>query len=96
MDGDLHKRLTAFRRELHQYPEIGFEEFETRERIKKILMEFGIKENQMKEYEPTILCVYISGKGASFGDPRCIGLRADMDALPMVEKNEHLEYRSKI
>ena len=27
MDGDLHERLTAFRRELHQYPEIGFEEF---------------------------------------------------------------------
>ena len=49
----------------------------------------------MKEYEPTALCVYISGKGAPSGNPKCVGFRADMDALPMVEKNEHLEYRSK-
>ncbi len=37
------EKVIAFRRELHMYPEIGFKEFETRQRIKNILMEFGIR-----------------------------------------------------
>ena len=49
----------------------------------------------MFETEPTALHVDIAGKGAPCGSPRCIGFRADMDALSMIENNIDLEYISK-
>ena len=95
MEANTHERCVAFRREIHQYPELGFQEFETRNRIKKILAEFGVLPEQMHETEPTALHVDIKGKAAPSGQPRCVAFRADMDALSMVENNDHLEYKSK-
>lgn len=37
MDHKLRERLVSFRHELHQFPELGFQEHETRKRIKSIL-----------------------------------------------------------
>ena len=49
----------------------------------------------MTELEPTALYVDLKGKGEPSGKPRCVALRADMDALSMVEANHDLSYRSK-
>ena len=68
------------RRELHQYPELGFELPKTTEIIEKYLNEFGI------EYRNKIgvsgIIADIKGKDQTI----TIGLRADMDALPIEEK----------
>ena len=37
-----HASLTALRREIHQHPELGFEEFQTAQRVKSLLTELDI------------------------------------------------------
>ena len=69
------------------HPEIGFVEFVTRERIEAILIELGVKPEQMHRLEPTALYVDLQGQAEPSGQPRCIAFRADMDALLMQEAN---------
>jgi hippurate hydrolase len=76
--------LTALRRELHTYPEIGFEEVRTSARIVEMLRLVGVDEVHTGIGKTGVVAV-IHGKGAKTG--RSIGLRADMDALPMHEEN---------
>ena len=42
MEKGLLSTIIAFRRELHQYPEVSYKEFETHKRIKKMLLSFGV------------------------------------------------------
>ena len=75
--------MKSWRQDLHKIPEIGLEEYETSEYIKKKLKEFNINFNE--GYSNTGLVAWVKGnKGNSI---RSIGLRADFDALPMSEKN---------
>lgn len=83
LDQKLLQRFISFRKELHQHPETGFEEFETRKRIKQILNELGVKDQQMTELQPTALYVDLKGEAPPAGERRCIAFRADMDALHM-------------
>lgn len=76
--------LVAFRREVHQNPELSFEEFKTTERIFNRLKDAGM-EPQL--FEGTGCFVDI-GSG-----PFSVALRADIDALPIVETTG-LEYAS--
>lgn len=75
-------RLTHFRRELHQWPELGFQEHDTARRVKTELDRLGV------DYEDGI-----GGTGivatlrGTLGGEACVGLRADMDALPMAEQS---------
>jgi len=82
-------RLTALRRELHAYPEIGFQEIETAKRVCTQLDALGIS------YETGLAGTGIVAtvKGTTDSD-RIIGLRAELDALPMRELNL-FDYRSK-
>ena len=75
-----HDEMTAWRREIHQYPELGFEENRTSDFVAKKLQEFGI------EVHRGLAKTGVVGK-ISNGDGPMIGLRADMDALPLEEKN---------
>lgn len=75
--------LTALRRDLHAYPEIGFEEHRTGARIRAELEACGIP--VFAEIGGTGLVGVVEGKG---GPGRSIGLRADMDALPIAEDSE--------
>lgn len=86
--------MTQFRHNMHRNPELGFKEFETQKSIKKYLLELGIPENTIKPCAGTGFTVDIYGKGAPSNSPRLVGLRADIDALPMTEANPELEYRS--
>lgn len=78
----------AFRRHIHQHPELSFQEFKTTEYIEKQLQLNGIPTT--RKYAETGVVGYIEGKNPS---SKCIALRADIDALPITEENT-IDYRS--
>ncbi|WP_315768317.1 MULTISPECIES: M20 aminoacylase family protein [unclassified Bradyrhizobium] len=82
--------LTAIRRDLHAHPEIGFEETRTSGIVAEKLAQWGIEVH--RGLGGTGLVGVLKGKGAN---GKTIGLRADMDALPM-EENTILPWRSTI
>ena len=84
---DYHAELTARRRDLHAHPELGFEEHRTSDIVAKELEALGI-EVHVGIGGTGIVGVLREGNG-----PASIGLRADMDALPILEANE-VPYRS--
>lgn len=73
---------TAIRRAIHQNPEIGFEEAATQQKVAQLLTEYGA-DCVDTSFAKTGVVAVIEGnrKGPS------IGLRADMDALPIKEEN---------
>ncbi|HET9821754.1 MAG TPA: M20 aminoacylase family protein [Burkholderiaceae bacterium] len=77
--------LTAFRRDLHAHPEIGFEERRTAARVVAALRAAGVDEIHEGIGRTGVVAVV---HGASRASRRLIGLRADMDALPMHEEND--------
>ncbi|MEN3287712.1 MAG: hypothetical protein V7634_2012, partial [Bradyrhizobium sp.] len=72
--------LTAIRRDLHAHPEIGFEEVRTSGIVAEKLSQWGIEVH--RGLGGTGVVGVLKGKNDS---GRKIGLRADMDALPMEE-----------
>jgi len=74
--------LQAIRRDIHAHPELGYEEHRTSELVASKLTEWGIPIT--RGLGGTGIVGVISGTA---GDGRTIGLRADMDALPMQEMN---------
>ncbi|HWW46250.1 MAG TPA: M20 aminoacylase family protein [Xanthobacteraceae bacterium] len=82
--------LVAIRRDLHAHPEIGFEEKRTSGIVAEKLAGWGIEVH--RGLGGTGVVGVLKGKGAG---ARRIGLRADMDALPM-EENTNLPWRSTI
>ncbi|WP_076998332.1 M20 aminoacylase family protein [Variovorax sp. KK3] len=80
-----HPEITAFRRDLHAHPELGFEEIYTSGRVQESLRACGVD-----EIHPGIGRTGVVGviRGRSNASGRMIGLRADMDALPMCEEND--------
>ncbi len=79
-----HPELTAFRRDLHAHPELGFEEIYTSGRVRQALEICGVDEIHTGIGKTGVVGV-IHGKQKSH---RMIGLRADMDALPMTEHGD--------
>ncbi len=86
-----HDALTAIRRDLHAHPEIGFEEHRTAALVAERLHQWGI------EVHTGIGRTGVVGviRGRSEASGKSIGLRADMDALPIREESE-VPYRSKM
>lgn len=82
--------LITIRRDLHEHPELGFEEKRTSEKIKEFLTKEGIP---YVEVAKTGVCGII--KGEKEDNNRVIGLRADMDALPIQDKKV-CSYSSKV
>jgi hippurate hydrolase len=80
-----HGELRAFRRDLHAHPELGFEERRTAGRVAEALRQFGVDELHSGIGKTGVVAVI---RGHSTASGRSIGLRADMDALPMAEENE--------
>jgi hippurate hydrolase len=85
----IHPELVAFRRDLHAHPELGFEEVRTSARVAEALRACGVDEVHTGIAKTGVVGV-IRGHGAApAGDVKqAIGLRADMDALPMKEEND--------
>jgi len=82
--------LTAIRRDFHAHPEIGFEEHRTSGIVADKLKQWGVEVH--RGIGGTGVIGVLKGKG---GGAKRIGLRADMDALPM-EENTNLPWRSTI
>ena len=80
--------LVAIRRDLHAHPELGFEEERTAGIVADRLASWGIEVH--RGIGKTGVVGVLRGKGSG---PRRIGLRADMDALP-IEETTNLPYRS--
>lgn len=76
--------LVALRRDLHEHPELGFQELRTSELIARTLTDWGVPVFQ--GLGKTGLVGVISNGNTR----RAIGMRADMDALPMAEHNAFL------
>ena len=87
---DRADELKGWRRELHQHPEICYEEVWTSDFVAAKLESFGIEVH--RGMGKTGVVGVLRGNG---GSDRAIGLRADIDALPMQELNE-FEHKSKI
>ena len=88
---DFHAEMTAWRRDFHEHPELAFEEHRTSEIVADKLRAFGCDE-VITGIAKTGVVGVIRGNNAASG--RAIGLRADMDALPIVEETG-LAYASK-
>jgi amidohydrolase len=82
-----HSEMTGWRRDIHAHPELGFEEHRTAGLVAKKLEEFGI------EVVRGVGQTGVVGRISAGSSPRAIGLRADMDALPIAEAT-NLPYRS--
>ncbi|NBV61741.1 MAG: amidohydrolase [Rhodobacteraceae bacterium] len=88
---DLHEEITGWRRHLHEHPEVLFEVHETAAFVAEKLRAFGCDEVVTGIGRTGVVAV-IHGKSTASG--KVIGLRADMDALPMQEITG-LPYASK-
>jgi hippurate hydrolase len=82
---DFHADMTAWRRDLHQHPELGLQESRTAERVAALLRAFGVDEVHTGIAKTGIVGV-IRGRVDGHGSEEAIGLRADMDALPILEQ----------
>ncbi len=82
--------LTALRRDLHAHPELGFEEIRTAGIVADLLERFGCEVH--RGVAGTGVVGILKGRT---DNGRRIGLRADMDALP-IEEETNLPYRSTV
>ena len=89
---ELQKEIAEWRHDLHQHPEILFETHRTSALVKDKLIEFGC-DQVIEGIGKTGVVGVINGQTNQSG--KVIGLRADMDALPINEETG-LDYSSKI
>ncbi len=78
----LQRKLTAIRRDIHAHPELAFAEHRTAELVARHLEALGIE--TYRGIGGTGVVGVVRGRRGL----RAIGLRADMDALPITERNE--------
>ena len=78
---EFHADMTEWRHDLHQHPELGFQEHRTSAVVADKLRQFGVDE-VITGIAHTGVVGVIRGRPGS----RAVGLRADMDALPIVEE----------
>ncbi|MCK8601438.1 M20 metallopeptidase family protein [Desulfoferrobacter suflitae] len=83
---ELNEEVIKLRRDFHQHPELGFEEFRTSQTVMEYLDKLGLKPKQITK---TGVVATLYGKRAGL----TVMLRADMDALPVQEENE-VSYKS--
>ncbi|TBR61195.1 peptidase M20 [Westiellopsis prolifica IICB1] len=86
----LQPQLVEWRRRLHQKPELGFQEKLTAEFVSQKLQKWGI-EHQTGIAETGIVAII---RGEKPANEKVLAIRADMDALPILEQNE-VAYRSQ-
>jgi amidohydrolase len=81
MGVEMQKQLVEWRRIFHKYPELSMQEYNTRDKLYKILKE-DLNVSIIKKIQPTGLLAILKGKKKG---KKSILLRADMDALPLTE-----------
>jgi amidohydrolase len=91
---DLQPDIQAWRRDIHQHPELLYDVHRTAAFVADRLREFGCDEIATGLGKTGVVGVINGRKSATNGGIKVIGLRADMDALP-IEENTNLSYASK-
>src|SRR3954462_11210686 len=91
---DLQPDIQAWRRDIHQYPELQYDVHRTAAFVADRLREFGCDEVATGLGRTGVVGVIKGKKPTGKGDIKVIGLRADMDALPIQEAT-NLPYASK-
>ena len=89
---DLHPEITAWRRDIHAHPELAYDVHRTAGVVAEKLRNFGCDDVVTGIGRTGVVGVI---RGARTGSVRTIGLRADMDALPIEEANE-VPYKSTV
>ncbi len=90
---EFKEEIIAWRKHIHMYPELSGKEYKTAEFIVERLKEFGIEEIYPAFGGTTSVVAYIRAENPS--DGKAVGLRADIDALPIEEKND-VPYKSRV
>tara|TARA_B100000900_G_C20599288_1_gene724828 strand:+ start:3409 stop:4599 length:1191 start_codon:yes stop_codon:yes gene_type:complete len=88
MSESFFEEIKTYRRHLHQHPELSFKEYHTADFIENKLREMGV-ENVQRIVKTGVTFLL---EGSSEG--KNLALRADIDALPIFEKNK-VDYKSK-
>ena len=83
------KEMTSWRHHFHEHPELAYKEINTSKKVVELLKSFGIDNIEEGLGKTGIVATLENGTGKS------IGLRADMDALPIFEENNDKKYKSK-
>ncbi len=91
---DLHREITAWRHDLHAHPELLYDVHRTAATVAEKLKAFGCDEVVTGIGRIGVVGLIRGNKGGGDGQ-RVIGLRADMDALPIEEAND-LPYKSTV
>jgi amidohydrolase len=91
---DLQPDIQAWRRDIHEHPELLYDVHRTAAFVADRLREFGCDEVATGLGRTGVVGVIKGRKPAGSGDIKVIGLRADMDALP-IEEETNLPYASK-
>jgi hippurate hydrolase len=89
---DMHPEITAWRHDLHAHPELLYDVHRTAALVAEKLKSFGCDQVVSGIGKTGVVGVIRGRKGTA---ARTIGLRADMDALPIEEAN-HLPYKSTV
>src|SRR5467141_1284732 len=90
---DLHGEITAWRHDIHAHPELLYDVHRTAASVAEKLKSFGCDEVVTGIGRTGVVGVIRGGRGGDGG--RVIGLRADMDALPIEEAND-VPYKSTV
>ena len=89
---ELFEKVVGYRNHMHKYPEISFQEHNTMKFVSDTLTNLGIQHE--KGVGDTGVVAFISGKNNA-PNQSCIGLRSDLDALPIQEEN-NVDYKSTV
>lgn len=90
LSNELFDQVLNHRKHIHQHPELSYQEFETANYVEQQLKEIGITEISRMAETGVIAVIRANHHDESASS---IGLRADLDALPIQEEREH-NYRS--
>ncbi len=82
---EFHADMTAWRHDIHQHPELALEETRTSQVVQERLRSFGVDEVHTGLAKTGVVGV-IHGREPGAAPDSAIGLRADMDALPILEE----------
>ena len=89
---ELFEKVKGYREHLHKYPELSYQEFNTMQFVSDTLTQLGI-EHKTSVGETGVVALIYGNKNTP--NQPCIGLRADLDALPIREENQ-VDYKSTV
>ena len=80
-----YPEMRAIREDLHRHPELSNQEFRTSALVMEQLNSYGLDKVEQIAGTGVVGVLYGTADGAGQGEGKCLAIRADMDALPVVE-----------